>query len=125
MTAQGNPNEVLDQATLQQLLDLDDGATTLISEMFGLFLEDTPPRIDLLEQAIRCNDREQIADLAHAIKGAASTMGVLRVKACAQQLESAARHGIVAEPEAVTLVRLKEAFEESRQSLASYLESRK
>jgi HPt (histidine-containing phosphotransfer) domain-containing protein len=122
MNPEGMPSrEVLDPDTLQQLLDLDDGELGLIREMCGLFRDDTPPRIALLEEAVHRNDRVQMGDTAHAVKGAASTMGAPKVRALAQALEAGSRSGDFPEEPAVLLAKLKCAFDEALAGLESFI----
>lgn len=116
--------EVLDMDTVQQLMDLDDGGTGLLSEMAGLFRDDTPSRLRQLEAAIQTDDHQQIGDMAHAVKGAASTMGAPRVRALAQTLEASARVKHYEESPAVLAQRLDTAFLEAVAALESYLASK-
>ena len=113
--------DVLDPATLRQLLDLDDGDLGLIREMVELFRDDTPPRIALLEAALHSGDGEQIGDMAHAVKGAASTMGAPKVRALAQALEAGGRTGQFAEDPLHLLARLKATFAEALVALERFL----
>lgn len=122
MNPEGMPSrEILDPDTMQQLLDLDDGELGLIREMYELFRDDTPPRIVLLEDAIRRDDREQMGDTAHAVKGAASTMGAPKVRAFAQSLEAGSRTGNFAEAPAELLTNLKAAFAEALAGLEVFI----
>jgi len=118
------PSEVLDPETMQQLLDLDDGGLDLLREMCELFRCDTPPRIALLEEALRRDDREEMGDAAHAVKGAASTMGAPRVRAFAQALEIGSRTGNFSEPPAQLLAKLNTAFTEALQALEAFIEGK-
>lgn len=122
MNPEGMPSpEILDPDTMKQLLDLDDGGLGLLSEMYELFRDDTPPRIALLEAAIRKGDREQMGDTAHAVKGAASTMGAPRVRAFAQALEAAGRASNGSEDLEAVLGQLKVAFAEALASLEAFI----
>ena len=118
------PSEVLDPETMQQLLDLDDGGLDLLREMCELFRSDTPPRIALLEEALRRDDREEMGDAAHAVKGAASTMGAPRVRALAQALETGSRTGNFSEAPAELLAKLNTAFAEALQALEAFIEGK-
>jgi len=125
MNFQGIPSrEVLDPDTMAQLLDLDDGGLGLLQEMYELFRDDTPPRITLLEAAIREGDAVQMGDTAHAVKGAASTMGAPKVRALAQSLEAGARSGNFQEAPAELLVKLKAAFAEAVAGLEAFIASK-
>ncbi len=122
MKSEGMPSrDVLDPDTMQQLLDLDDGDLGLLREMCELFRDDTPPRILLLEESIRLDDREQMGDAAHAVKGAASTMGAPKVRALAQALEVGSRTGNFAEAPAELLAKLKAAFAEALVGLDAFI----
>ena len=83
--------EILDIATLEELLGLDDGATGLLLEMAGLFREDGPQRIDQLKEASLSGDTHSAGEAAHALKGAAGTLGAVEVRALAGDAERFAR----------------------------------
>jgi HPt (histidine-containing phosphotransfer) domain-containing protein len=112
---------VLDSNTLKQLLDLDDGELGLIQEMCQLFKEDMPPRIMAMATAIEAGQREEMGDVAHAVKGAASTMGALRVRNVALALETLGRTGKGIEPAEVLLERLKVEYASARDALQAFI----
>lgn len=116
---------VLDPAIMDQLLSLDDGATGLIQEMFGLFVEDTPPRMAALRTALAEGRLEALADTAHAVKGAASTMGAPRVRQVAQALETGGRTQAWPQPPEVLLDQLQEAYGEAVAGLEAFLAERR
>lgn len=116
---------VLDADTMEQLLSLDDGGTGLLEEMVGLFVEDTPPRIAALEAALAAGQWEAMADTAHAVKGAASTMGAPRVRALGQALETGGRKGTWPEPPASLVTRLRTSYEEANVALQAFLAARR
>lgn len=115
---------VLDPAVMDQLLSLDDGATGLIQEMFGLFVEDTPPRMEALRAALAENRLEALADTAHAVKGAASTMGAPRVRQAAQALETGGRSRTWPQPPESLIDQLQTAYEEAVAGLEAFLAER-
>lgn len=114
--------DVLDATILAQLRDLDDGALGLVQEMLRLFCEDTPERLEALEAACAQNDGTALAETAHAIKGAAGTMGASRVRALAAALEAAGRSGSPL-PGSLSgqLQGLKDAYREAVAALEQYL----
>lgn len=113
--------DCLDEATLRQLLDLDDGATGLMAELVGLFKEDTPSRLAGLDAALAAGDAQATAELAHALKGASGTIGASRMRGLAQDLEKAGKAGNVGEPEHHRLEELKAAYTEACAALDAYL----
>lgn len=116
--------EVLDPATLEQLLALDDGALGLLGEMAQIFQDDTPPRLAALERGLARQRRDEVGDTAHAIKGAASTMGASRLRVTAQALESLARLGEGPLEGQELLERLKAEFQEACAALQAFLAAR-
>jgi two-component system, sensor histidine kinase and response regulator len=115
---------VLDPGTLKQLLDLDDGELGLIQEMCQLFIEDMPPRILAMEAAIKAGQGEEMGDVAHAVKGAAGTMGAPRVRNVALALETLGRTGKGSEPAETLLERLKVEYDSARDALQSFVVSK-
>jgi len=116
--------EVLDADTLQQLIDLDDGSLGLLQEMYEIFRDDTPSRLEALEAAVRAEDREEMGDVAHAIKGAAATIGAPRVRALALALETAGRKGASEVEPARLVAGLKEEFQQALRALEGFISSK-
>lgn len=120
-SAQG---EALDADTIQQLIDLDDGGLGLLQEMYEIFRDDTPSRIEALEAAVRADKREEMGDIAHAIKGASATIGATQVRALSLALETAGRKGSSEAEPAVLVSDLKQAFQRALKALGEYLASK-
>jgi HPt (histidine-containing phosphotransfer) domain-containing protein len=114
----------LDLSVMDQLLDLDDGATGLLKEMCGLFRQDMPGRIQAIEVLLASGDRSDLADVAHAIKGAAGTMGAPRLRALAADLEGNARQGSFTVDPAERVARMKTAFAEALAALEAFIAAR-
>jgi len=115
--------DVLDADTIQQLIDLDDGGLGLLQEMYEIFRDDTPSRIEALEVAVRAGQREEMGDIAHAIKGASATIGASQVRALSLALETAGRKGDSGAEPAVLVSDLKLAFQQALKALGDYLAS--
>jgi HPt (histidine-containing phosphotransfer) domain-containing protein len=111
----------LDPAVMEQLLNLDDGALGLVKEMLGLFREDIPGRFKAMEAVMAPGEWTEVADLAHAIKGAAGTMGTLRLRAVAAELEGGARQGAFSTDPALLFAQMKEAYTEALEALGQYI----
>lgn len=87
------PKHLLDMMTLQNLVDLDDGGSGLLSEMIAIFREDTPRRIqDILVAAAKGNALE-FSHAGHALKGGAGALGVEAMRCLAADLEALGRSG--------------------------------
>lgn len=65
----------------------------MVHELLGLFLSDTPARIESLRTALGNGAAEDVRRVAHAIKGASATMGMATLAAEAGALETEARNG--------------------------------
>jgi HPt (histidine-containing phosphotransfer) domain-containing protein len=115
---------ILEPSTLKQLLDLDDGELGLIQEMYQLFVEDMPPRILAMETAIKAGQSNEMGDVAHAVKGAAGTMGALRVRAVALALETLGRTGKGDETAESLLDRMKVEYDSARDALQAFIVSK-
>lgn len=111
----------LDLEVMDQLLGLDDGATGLLEEMLGLYREDTPGRLDAVAETLGKGEWTEMADVAHAIKGSAGTMGAPRVRAFAAQLEAGGRTGKWEGEPAAILQSLRGAYEESLGALEAFV----
>jgi HPt (histidine-containing phosphotransfer) domain-containing protein len=77
----------------QSLLTRLDGDEELAGEILALFIEDAPLQLSELDSALTAHSLEQVARVAHTIKGAAANIGGLRVEQAARALEAAARAG--------------------------------
>ena len=78
-------------AAIDDLLRRIGGDKKLLSKMIRTFLRDTPKRIAALQKALQRNDADEIASLAHALKG---SLGIfLAQHACdrARELEALGR----------------------------------
>jgi HPt (histidine-containing phosphotransfer) domain-containing protein len=115
---------ILDPATLRQLLDLDDGELGLLQEMSQLFKEDMPPRLVAMEAAIQAGNLMEMGDVAHAVKGAASTMGAPRVRALALALETLGRTGKGDEKAEDLLARLNVEYAQAQAALDAFIASK-
>jgi len=116
--------ENLDLSVMDQLLNLDDGALGLLKEMLGLFKTDTPDRIRAIEATLASGDLADMADVAHAIKGAAGTMGAPRLRAIAAELEGAGRKGAFGIDSALLLEQLKETYADAVAALEGFIARR-
>ena len=116
--------DILDPSTMRQLLDLDEGGTGLLAEMRQLFLEDTPPRITAMEAALQAGQDQEMGDLAHAVKGAAGTMGLPKVRALALALETLGRTGQGSEPADALIAGLKMEYDRAQEALRAFIASR-
>ena len=69
------------------------GDEELISSVAEVFLTDMPTQIDLLRSLVATNDLEQIAGMAHRIKGGSANVGGMALSALALKIEQAGKSG--------------------------------
>ena len=114
--------DLLDLPTLRNLVDLDDGSTSLVAEMTALFREDSPRRIREIRAALQDGAAEAASRTAHALKGGAGAIGAKALRALAAELEVLTRDPAATVPEA-TLEQLEATFQATLQALEDYIRS--
>jgi two-component system sensor histidine kinase/response regulator len=83
-------NQIFDRAgLLKRVL----GDTAIAEAVVSGFLSDMPDRVAELQKALAAGDCGTAARLAHLIKGAASNVGGLSLRAVALEIETAAKVG--------------------------------
>lgn len=113
------PQDLLDMATLRNLVELDDGGTGLLSEMIQIFREDTPRRIQNILAAAAAGNAIELSHAGHALKGGAGALGASGMRQFAAEIETLGRDGsLVANPELPQ--RLEDLFQASLRALEAY-----
>jgi signal transduction histidine kinase/DNA-binding response OmpR family regulator len=110
---------LMDFARLDEFKEFDDDELTMTREVIGLFLSDTPPRLEALAKAVTEQDAEALARAAHALKGGASNVGAKAIQQHADALEAAAKEGMPADA-AKRVESLRQLWEETRAVLAAW-----
>ena len=86
--------EHLDPEVIASLVELGgEDEPDLIVELIDLFLEDADSRILALEEAVKVRDWDQVAKIAHTLKGASATIGAVRFSSACRAVEMEARDG--------------------------------
>jgi histidine phosphotransfer protein HptB len=87
---------VIDPKALENLRALDPGGSDeFLREITGIFLEDTPLRIEELAKSLIDGDVGRFIRAAHSIKGSAANLGAVGLRAVAEKLERQSRsHGL-------------------------------
>jgi HPt (histidine-containing phosphotransfer) domain-containing protein len=92
-------DEVLDPAVVAELRRAQDafGNPDFIRQLAGLFLANTPAKMDRLREAFTAGDAAAIRDVAHALKSNCGMLGATRMAgACALMEDAAARADLAA-----------------------------
>ena len=77
-------------ASLQRLAEMT--GQPLVREIVDSFLRETPRRLEQMGRALQRGDAEEIAFVAHSLKGSSGQLGALRVAALSAELESRGRN---------------------------------
>ncbi len=113
-------SDLLDQTTLRNLVDLDDGGDGLLSEMITIFREDTPRRIQDILGAVAAGKALELSHAGHALKGGSGALGASALRALAAELEVLGREGSTdAGPDLAG--RLERTFQASLAALEAYV----
>ena len=82
--------EYIDMETLNQVSD--DLSSEILTEMLGLFINESYKRLDQIQELLATHDYKEIGNQAHAIKGSSSTFGAKLLSPLAEDLELACKN---------------------------------
>lgn len=84
----------LDPGVLEGLRQLNQpGQPDIVREVLTVFLSDAPERLDAIDTAIGAGDPQALQRAAHALKGAAGSVGAITLQARCRELEDTAKAG--------------------------------
>ena len=84
--------QVLDQSVLEELLSFaDDGDPELLLDLIEMFLDDSPSKVDAVEQGLKNGDFEKAERAAHSLKGSSGNLGARLVQDICEQLQLSTR----------------------------------
>ncbi len=89
-TSPGGVTDPLDRSVIASLRELGE---EILAELTDLFVEDVPPKLEALREAIGSGDAASMGRLAHALKGSSGNMGALRMSTICAELEDAGHSG--------------------------------
>ncbi len=111
----------VDPAALESIGALaDDDQPDFLREVIAAYLQDMPPRLSTLREAVRRADAPTIEQTAHAIKGSSRTIGAMELAARSAELEDLAETGAAANREQL-LRAVETAFERVRLHLGALI----
>ncbi|MGI8911594.1 MAG: response regulator [Rubrobacteraceae bacterium] len=111
----------LDPEVISGLRDLEEGSPGLLEELVEMFLEDAPPRIEVLGVAVEEGDAHSVERISHSLKGSSGNMGGRRMSEVSEKLQIA---GASADLEQAPdlLSSLREEFDRMREALRAEIE---
>jgi len=108
---------VLDPAALAGLRELQmPGEPDPVVELIDLFLQDAPPRWQVLEEALAQRNLQALEATSHSLKGSAGNLGARRLSSWFADIEKLARSGTTVES-AYPLAQAKDEFQKVLQAL--------
>jgi HPt (histidine-containing phosphotransfer) domain-containing protein len=113
---------MLDAVDMAVLLSFEefqsDDETDLVVELIELYLQDTPVKIEAIQQAVGTAQRETLKRAAHSLKGSSGTLGVRQLASICEELEALADDALT--PDAKRIVhQLEQEFVRVQAALLS------
>ncbi|WP_422658664.1 ATP-binding protein [Paenibacillus sp. EC2-1] len=113
---------ILDDSIIREIQALSKGEESdLLSVLFQMYTEDTPGKINDLQQAGEDLDTDRIAAVAHDLKSSSLSLGIVRLSDILTQIETAAKEGRI-DTYKETVKLLLPAYEEACEALQQYLQ---
>ena len=97
-----------------------DDADELLAELFNSYLEETPQRLQSIENAVVREDAEALYKAAHALKSLSATVGATHLAQLAEALETIGRAGTVTAEVAALLEQLEPESKRVETALQEY-----
>jgi PAS domain S-box-containing protein len=102
----------LDSFFLEEHMAMDND---ILNELFNIFLEETPERIDKLKTAILGNNAPSVREISHGLKGAASTIGAAKFSKLCKKLQKMSESGKTGGEEII--VEVQKTFDETQKAI--------
>jgi len=113
--------DLLDRSVLEGLRELqEEGEPDILNELIELFLDDVPPQLVVLREAVVGGNADSVERVAHTLKGSCGNMGAIRMaKVCEQLQEVGASEDLMKAPTLLDQLeaefdRVRTAFEAER-----------
>jgi HPt (histidine-containing phosphotransfer) domain-containing protein len=90
-------DSTIDPATIATLRDLSPGDDSFLQEIIGIFLNDSPVRLQEIRDGIKANDAKLVTRAAHSLKGSSGNFGAKRMQAASKDIEQLAGAGKLGE----------------------------
>ena len=89
-----NAPDVLDPDVVERLRQLTPpGEPDVLAEIFNLFLDEVPKKMDALRSAVSSGDAVKVQRTAHSLKGSSGNIGARAMYEVCRQLDDRAKSG--------------------------------
>jgi PAS domain S-box-containing protein len=112
----GGNHQVLDRAALETLQEVVGGETALLRELIDSFLEETPPLVATLRQALEQGDAAELHRAAHTLKSSSNDFGATTLAELCQELETMGKAGTL-DGAAELVTQVEKEYEQARVEL--------
>ncbi|OGB21342.1 MAG: hypothetical protein A3I66_04590 [Burkholderiales bacterium RIFCSPLOWO2_02_FULL_57_36] len=117
-------SEVINQRRINQLLEIqDENSPSLLSEIIGSFLNDSPQILETISQAVANQDAKLLESTAHYLQSSIDFLGANHMREPCRKLERMGKEHAFPGAE-IVLELLKQEFELARQHLLEILAKR-
>jgi HPt (histidine-containing phosphotransfer) domain-containing protein len=107
----------IDAQVIENLRALDDGGDEFLLEVLSVFRAESPLRLAAIRRAAAGSASRELVGVAHALKGSARTLGLVRLAEVCQEIESLGKSGDC--PSEEVLRRLEAEYTAVTEALAS------
>jgi histidine phosphotransfer protein HptB len=80
-------DSTLDPATIATLRELSPGDDSFLQEIIGIFLNDSPIRLQEIRDGLKSGDAKLVTRAAHSLKGSSGNFGAKRMQVASKDLE--------------------------------------
>lgn len=109
--------DVLDMTVVDELIALsDDGDPELLLDLIGLFLSDSPSKLEAVSEGVQTGDLDRVERAAHSLKGSSGNLGARRLQYLCESLVTRSRTGDLDGARRVAS-QLEPVFDEARGAL--------
>lgn len=82
------PDDVLDEAVLDNLLETVGGDRTFLAELVEAYLGDSPGLLEAMRAGLRDDDRTALRRAAHTLKSTSASLGAIAFAAACREVET-------------------------------------
>jgi HPt (histidine-containing phosphotransfer) domain-containing protein len=112
-------NDIIDQATLDELLDSLGGDHEFLAELIETFFEDTPVQLTAIHQALESGDAEIVRRAAHSLKSNSASFGAMHMHKLCKELEDIGKNGVLDDAARLT-AEIETEYQRVHDALAAY-----
>ena len=87
----------IDSQSIEELRAMNPGDDSFLRELIQIYLDDSPQRIDEIEECLEKGDAIRLTRAAHSLKGSSANFGATQLRAISEKIEHLGREGAMAQ----------------------------